>query len=98
MSRAASKSLTLSITRCGARLSGWAALVIERGEHATASRGHHREQHSRITPHAYDIPAGYFEMPPVRPAWTWRWNAMYTTSTVSIAMVRPANKPEKSDL
>jgi hypothetical protein len=40
---------------------------------------------------SYRLLSGYFRVPAVRPAWTWRWKERYTTSTGSIAITMPAN-------
>lgn len=35
--------------------------------------------------------SGHFRAPALRPSCTWRWKTMYSTSTGSIEMIRPAN-------
>ena len=41
-------------------------------------------------------PGDYFSTPAVRPAWTCFWNRMYTTSTGTSAITRPANNAVQS--
>ena len=43
-------------------------------------------------------PYRYFSAPAVRPATTCRWKMMYAASTGSIAITRPANRPDQSPL
>ncbi|MDX6363689.1 MAG: hypothetical protein QOC85_2699 [Streptomyces sp.] len=40
----------------------------------------------------------YFSAPAVRPCTTWRWKMMYAARTGSIAITRPANRPDQSPL
>lgn len=52
----------------------------------------------REPPFAADVRDGYFTAPAVSPATTWRWKMMYAASTGSIAITRPAKRPDQSPL
>lgn len=87
----------------GAFRSGRAGAPFGRGRRSTPGPGGpcpaERRLRGRPAGHRPGDPGGrYFSAPAVSPCTTWRWKTMYAPSTGSMAITRPAKRPDQSPL